>query len=681
MVIRIKDRSNPRNDLTIPTINLSGVEADVDAFIAQYPNSKIFSLDVSKLESADEIEHLMFDPPMWIRRLEVTIQIRAADDKLSSRDFDIELCNSTNKITVAESSNWADNHNKHQRVFTFECTVGTLRPVYTKEVVTKFRCTECHAETRVENYKDKGELPGPCLCRGGTWDKAGVRTRRWMRATVTELPWNVPDGELAANVEIDLFGDILQKLQPGMRLRVTGWSKEIKKRDADLSSKTYIHASSAVDMSPSRDSENLTMDDVMQIVNMSKKHDIFDILKRNVAPTIIGYDNIKSALLLQLFGGVVWEVPGNRVRGDIHMLMVGDRSTAKTQILDAIGHLSPLNRHVNGEGATAVGMVAAVSARKDGDWDISAGAAALANGGFLLIDEMDKIVIDKGDVMLNMMESQQVSIDKATVHVTVPTRVSVLAAANPVKTSFEKGKALQKQVGLTDTLMSRFDLIFYLLDERDKSQDDTISEGYMDVRMGEEQEVIDVVTFRKYVTYARKTIFPKIPAHLKEKIKRYYVDDLRTLKDSDGNYANVSLRTLNTCIRLMEASARIRLSNEVNEDDFALMQKLVDASYRAHNQAKPREIEVSEQPKIAKEIEQLVNNAGGNMEREMLAVKIQKMYVCSIEDARYMIEVTYKAGLIKPSTGGWSTKGTLMSFGTTTQSAIPKNEEVVSNPT
>ncbi|MCL5732439.1 MAG: minichromosome maintenance protein MCM, partial [Candidatus Thermoplasmatota archaeon] len=341
---------------------------------------------------------------------------------------------------------------------------------------------------------------------------------------------------------------------------------------------------------------NISTEDEEKIVELSRTPNIIDVLATSIAPTIYGMEMVKTTLVLQMFGGVRKVMrDGTTMRGDIHILMVGDPGTAKSQLLKYMTEISPRGVFAFGRGSSAAGLTAA-AVRDDfgeGRWTLEAGALVLADNGFAAIDELDKMDDKDTAAMHEAMEQQTITISKAGIMATLKSRCSILGAANPKFGRYDQNRPIVDQIDFPPPLLSRFDVIFKIIDRPDRNNDERLADHVLkahrvgeiyrslelneisDFEIPEEQgfkPAVEKELIRKYVSYARTRIFPRLSDDAIQVLKEEYV------KTRGGNPDSIPItaRQLESTIRLAEAAAKARLSPIVTTADALLAKKIVD---------------------------------------------------------------------------------------------------------
>ena len=445
-----------------------------------------------------------------------------------------------------------------------------------------------------------------------------------------EPPERTPVGQLPRSIEVILEGDLVDKVKPGDRIQVNGVFKTISTMNTNSSGnvKTVLVGTNVQELNNDIQQNEFTGEDVKRIMQLSKQKDVFDVLANSIAPGIYGHQEIKRALVLQLLGGKETNLEdGTHLRGDINILMIGDPSTAKSQFLRYMLNVAPNAINTTGKGSTGVGLTAAVVIDKDiGERHLEAGAMVLGDRGIVCIDEFDKMNEVDRVAIHEVMEQQTVTIAKAGIHVSLNARCSVLAAANPIYGQYQQGISASRNIGFPDSLLSRFDLCFIVLDEHSSELDRRISERVIDNHMftidaakfGDESEdkVIEpeikleenkkttmyekknpnskrdnknILTrefLRKYIHYAKSKVNPVLTKETTEYISRFWsrIREKSISDDWKGKVIPITVRTLESLIRLATAFAKARLSQKVEKEDAANAADLLSKTIFPENQ-------------------------------------------------------------------------------------------------
>ncbi|MGP6207568.1 minichromosome maintenance protein MCM [Cuniculiplasma sp. SKW3] len=480
-----------------------------------------------------------------------------------------------------------------------------------------FQCVYCKTITYMLQQRGRLEEPERCSNEECPNEKNKpkfnllVNESRFIdtqKIEIQENPENINGGAQPLRLTVISEDDIAGKLFPGDRVSFDGILKaEQKVYGGNLLTEfsTFLYTINYRKTTREMEEISISPAEEQEIIDLSRDPKIVDKLAASIAPSIYGLEHIKKTLALQMFGGVRKTMKdGTTIRGDIHILMVGDPGTAKSQLLRYMSEISPRGVLAIGKGSSAAGLTAA-AVRDDfgeGRWTLEAGALVLADNGFVAIDEMDKMDDKDTAAMHEAMEQQTVTISKAGIMATLKSRCSVLAAANPKNGRYDENEDFMSQINFPPPLVSRFDVIFRLVDKPDLKRDEELAEHVLNAhRLGEiyrSQEISNIQLetieneenyepplereiFRKYVAYAKSHIFPKMSEDAMAFLKEEYVRT-RNSGSTSGRFKAVPItaRQLESTIRLAEAAAKARLSEVVTLDDAILAKNIVESYLR-----------------------------------------------------------------------------------------------------
>ena len=415
---------------------------------------------------------------------------------------------------------------------------------------------------------------------------------------VQESPEGLRGGETPQSIDVNLEDDATGQVTAGDHVTVVGVlhiDQVTQGNDKTNVFELYMDGVTVEVEDEEFEDMDITEADVREIVELSNETDLFEQMIGSIAPAIYGYEEEKLAMVLQLFSGVTKHLPdGSRIRGDLHMLLIGDPGTGKSQMLSYVEQVAPRSVYTSGKGSSAAGLTAAAVRDDFGDgqqWTLEAGALVLADKGVAAVDELDKMSPDDRSAMHEGLEQQKISISKAGINATLKSRCSLLGAANPKYGRFDQYEPIGEQIDLEPALVSRFDLIFTVTDQPDPEHDSRLADHILNTNYAGElntrheelpsseftsQEVDDVTEgvapdvdaelLRKYVAYARRNVYPTMTDEARDAVEEFYVD-LRAKGADEDAPVPVTARKLEAMVRLAEASARVRLSDTVDPED------------------------------------------------------------------------------------------------------------------
>ena len=559
-----------------------------DILLAINEEKKSISIDFSLLErfNTELADYLLENPEETISKVESSLdQLDVPKNRLRLRFYNLP-----------EERNIRIRNLRSEHIGKFIVVDGIVkrasevRPEVSEAI---FQCPACGELIKIEQKTRFITQPVQCPnCgnrKGFRLVDQKFRDSRWI---VIEEPFEITSGERPSDVMVYLKEDLTSpkmqnKTDPGNRIKIVGVLKELPRRVKGSKStqmEIYVDANYVEAVETEWEEIEITPENEKEIIELAKDPKVYDKLIGSIAPALYGLDDIKLAIALQLFSGEEHiQKDGSRVRGDIHILLVGDPSTAKSAIMKVASQLIPRGRYVSGKGVTAAGLTASVVRDEEflGGWVLEAGALVLSNRSLCAIDEFEKV--DKQDqvALHEAMELQTISIAKANIVATLPARTAILAGGNPKFGRFDPYIPIKEQLDVPETLLSRFDLKFALRDVPNPEVDTAIVDHILKARHYGEEEIkpnIPIELFRKYVAYARKNCHPKLTPEAGEELKKFYID-LRS-KAGEGSPIPITLRQYEALIRLAEASAKVQLRDIVTKEDALRAIRLVSASLR-----------------------------------------------------------------------------------------------------
>ena len=433
-----------------------------------------------------------------------------------------------------------------------------------------FECRSCMRMHEVEQKSNIIHEPAVCQECGGRSFRLVQDESRYMDTQTVKLQEpleNLSGGDQPRQINIILEDDLVDTLAPGDKVRITGTLKT-QRDERTKRFNNFIYGNYIEPLEQEFEELHIDEEDEEKIIELAKSPDIYQKIIESTAPSIRGYFEVKEAIAFQLFGGTAKVLEDKtHIRGDMHILIVGDPGIGKSQILKYVSKLAPRGIYTSGKGTSGVGLTAAAVRDDLGGWSLEAGALVLGDKGNVCVDELDKMREEDRSAIHEALEQQTISIAKAGIMATLNSRCSVLAAANPKFGRFDRYKSIAEQIDLPSPILSRFDLIFIIEDKPNAERDHDLAGHILKIHQDSTiPYVIEPELMRKYIAYARKSVQPTLTKEAAEVLQDFYVT-MRSGAIDEESPVPITARQLEALVRLAEASARIRLSNEVLKED------------------------------------------------------------------------------------------------------------------
>ena len=453
----------------------------------------------------------------------------------------------------------------------------------------RYKCNACGNEMiREQSAWGKKREPQKCdrmdcgAAKRYIYEDEIIESVDYQTIKIQESPEKLKGGESPREITVLLLGkDLMDKATPGMRVKVIGEVKQVPKEEDEPIYYNILNGHYLETEESHKGELNISQSDEEKIKEIANSGNVKEKIKNSVCPVIHGHDELKLAIGEMLFRGKSVENDGSRLRGYINIGVFGDPGTGKSVIGKYVKNISPRGLYTSGKSSTGAGLTAA--AERDeftGSWSIEAGALVLSDGGSCVIDEFDKMSGKDRSSIHEAMEQGTVSVAKASITTTLQARTSILAIGNPKEGRFEDFQPFADQVNLPATLLSRFDLLFKIVDEPGGDRDEEISEKMLESRdnIEEIEPEIEPELMKKYIAYARENIRPVMTEEAKDKLKSYFMDmrEMYNGLDQEKKKVAITRRQLESLIRLSEANARMRLSEEVELRDAKTAISLMD---------------------------------------------------------------------------------------------------------
>lgn len=631
--------------------------------LENYPDNRSVTVDYNELEMFDpDLADLLIEKPEEILKA-AQKAVKNIDPQRKNADIHIRFENIRNNIQLR--------YLRSKYIGKFVSVDGIIRKtdeIRPRIINALFECRSCMRLQEVPQTSNI--LSEPALCKecGGRSFKLLQEDSEFMDTQtikVQEPLENLSGGEEPKQISVILEDDLVDSVTPGDIVRITGTMKTVRDEKTKRF-KNYIYGNHIEAREQEFEELEISEEDEEKIKELAADPKVYEKIINSTAPSIKGYREVKEAIALQLFGGSAKELEDKtRIRGDIHILIVGDPGIGKSQMLKYVSKLAPRGIYTSGKGTSGVGLTAAAVRDEFGGWSLEAGALVLGDRGNVCVDELDKMKPEDRSAIHEALEQQTISIAKAGIMATLNSRCSVLAAANPKFGRFDRYKSIGEQIDLPSPILSRFDLIFVVEDKPDVERDTKLADHILKIHKDNSIPFeIEPELLRKYIAYARREIHPKLTTEASKVLQEFYVSMRGGAEDEDSPVP-ITARQLEALVRLSEASAKIRLGDEVTTFDakraIEIQQKCMkQVGYDPETGKVDIDKVEGRTPKSDRDKFRVVTEVIGELEAEyngktpktILISELEDRYNMSEEKVEDIVKVLKRKGLIyEPSNG------------------------------
>ena len=625
--------------------------------LEKYPDERSVVVNYSELEMFDpDLADLLIEKPEEVIKAS-QMAIKNIDPLGKNAELNIRFENIRNNIQLR--------YLRSKYIGKFVAVDGIVRKtdeIRPRIINALFECRSCMRLQEVPQTSNMISEPALCQECGGKSFKLLQEESEFMDTQTTKLQEpleNLSGGEEPKQIMVVMEDDLVDTLTPGDIVKITGVMKTVRDEKTKRF-KNYIYGNFIEPLEHEFEELKISEEDEEEIKKLASDPDVYNKIINSTAPSIQGYREVKEAIALQLFGGSPKELEDKtRIRGDIHILIVGDPGIGKSQMLKYVSKLAPRGIYTSGKGTSGVGLTAAAVRDEFGGWSLEAGALVLGDRGNVCIDELDKMRSEDRSAIHEALEQQTISIAKAGIMATLNSRCSVLAAANPKFGRFDQYKSIGEQIDLPSPILSRFDLIFVVEDKPNVEKDTKLAAHIL--RIHKETSIpfeIEPELLRKYIAYARREVSPKLTDEAIAVLQEFYVG-MRGGAAEDDSPVPITARQLEALIRLSEASSRIRLGTEVTEIDAQRaitiqMKCMKQVGYDPETgkldidkvEGRPAKSDRDKIRIVTEVLGELGEEYGGRTPKNILITEMSERYNMSEEKAEEILRILKRKGII-----------------------------------